>query len=60
MAEVLLSDVRKSFGRTDVIHGIDLHIRDRDSGRDLVDTIVRFGRVETQQLVHILRPLIQR
>jgi multiple sugar transport system ATP-binding protein len=30
MAEVLLSDVRKSFGRTDVIHGIDLHIRDGD------------------------------
>ena len=30
MAEVLLSNVRKSFGRTDVIHGIDLHIRDGD------------------------------
>ena len=30
MAEGLLSDVRKSFGRTDVIHGIDLHIRDGD------------------------------
>jgi len=30
MGEVLLSNVRKSFGRTDVIHGIDLHIRDGD------------------------------
>jgi len=30
MAEVLLSNVRKSYGRTDVIHGIDLTIRDGD------------------------------
>ena len=30
MAEVLLSNVRKSFGRTDVIHGIDLKIKDGD------------------------------
>src|SRR5882672_10005016 len=30
MAEVLLSDLRKSFGRTDVIHGIDLHIHNGD------------------------------
>src|ERR1700712_4747595 len=30
MAEVLLSNVRKSFGRTDVIHGIELKIKDGD------------------------------
>jgi multiple sugar transport system ATP-binding protein len=30
MAEVVLSKVRKSFGRVDVIHGMDLHIRDGD------------------------------
>jgi multiple sugar transport system ATP-binding protein len=30
MAEVVLSNVRKSFGRVQVIHGIDLHIRDGD------------------------------
>jgi multiple sugar transport system ATP-binding protein len=30
MAEVRLSNIRKSFGRVDVIHGIDLLIRDGD------------------------------
>ena len=30
MAEVLLSNIRKSFGLTDVIHGMDLKIKDGD------------------------------
>ncbi len=30
MAEVILRQVRKSFGRVETIHGVDLHIRDRE------------------------------